>query len=221
MRGAPRKEDMEKIVFQAKPREVIGKQVKALRREGLLPAILYGKSIQPIPVTLDNREASRILPTISSSHLVVVDVDGQEHNALIREKQFHPVQGTVVHLDFMVVSLTEKLRANVSIHLEGEAPASREFNGMVVTALEEIEVESLPGDLPERITVDISSLDEIGSAIHVRDLQLPENVKILTDLDEMLVIVTAPEAEEVVEEEEIEEPEVIEKGKKEEEEEEE
>lgn len=215
---------MEKIVFKAKHREVIGKQVKALRREGRLPAILYGKSIQPIPVTLEYRDVSRILPAISSSHLILVDVDGEEYNALIREKQLHPVQGTVVHLDFMVVSLTEKLRAYVSINIEGEAPASRDFNGMVVTGLEEIEVESLPGDLPERIMVDISSLDEIGSAIHVRDLQLPENVKILTDLDEMLVIVTAPEAEEVVEEEEeeeLEEPEVIEKGKKEEEEEEE
>ena len=212
---------MEKIVVQAKPREVIGKQVKALRREGRLPAVLYGKSIQPIPVSLDYREAKRILPMISSSHLVVVDVDGKEHNALIREKQFHPVQGRLVHVDFMVVSLTEKLRANVSVHLEGEAPASRDFNGMVVTGLEDVEVEALPGDLPERIVVDISSLSEIGSAIHVRDLQMPGSVKILTDLDEILVIVTAPEAEEVVEEVELEEPAVIEKGKKEEEEEEE
>ena len=217
MRGAPRKEEMEKIVFQAKPREVIGKQVKALRREGRLPAVLYGKSIQSIPVTLDYREASRILPMISSSHLVIVNVEGEEHNALIREKQIHPVQGRVVHVDFMAVSLTEKLHANVSIHVVGDAPAVREFNGVVVTGLEEVEVESLPGDLPERIVVDISSLSEIGSSIHVRDLQLPGSVKILTDLDEMLVLVTAPEAEEVVEKVEPEEPEVIERGKKEEE----
>ena len=208
---------MEKIVFQAKPREVIGKQVKALRREGRLPAVLYGKSIQSIPVTLDYREASRILPMISSSHLVIVNVEGEEHNALIREKQIHPVQGRVVHVDFMAVSLTEKLHANVSIHVVGDAPAVREFNGVVVTGLEEVEVESLPGDLPERIVVDISSLSEIGSSIHVRDLQLPGSVKILTDLDEMLVLVTAPEAEEVVEKVEPEEPEVIERGKKEEE----
>lgn len=208
---------MEKIVLQAKPRMVIGKQVKAQRREGRLPAILYGKKIQPIPVSLDYHEASRILPAISSSQLILVDVDGEKHNALIREKQYHPVQGKLVHVDFMVVSLTEKLRADVSIHLEGEAPAVKEFNGVLVTGLEEVEVEALPGDLPERITVDISTLDEIGSAIHVSDLHLPEGVKILSDLEDMLVLVTAPEVEEVIEAAEPEEPEVIEKGKKEEE----
>jgi len=208
---------MEKIVIQAKPRMVIGKQVKAQRREGRLPAILYGKKIQPIPVSLDYHEASRILPAISSSQLILVDVDGEKHNALIREKQYHPVQGKLVHVDFMVVSLTEKLRADVSIHLEGEAPAVKEFNGVLVTGLEEVEVEALPGDLPERITVDISTLDEIGSAIHVSDLHLPEGVKILSDLEDMLVLVTAPEVEEVIEAAEPEEPEVIEKGKKEEE----
>lgn len=209
---------MEKTVLQAKHRDVVGKQVKALRRQGRLPAVLYGKNIQPIPVTMDFREANRILPGVTSSHLVIVDVDGEEHTALVREKQFHPVQGKLIHVDFMVVSLTEKLRAHVSIHLEGESPAVQDINGILVPVIEEIEVECLPQDLPERILVDVSSMTEIGSAIHVRDLQLSDRVRVLTDPDEMVAVITAPEAEEVVEEIAPEaEPEVIERGKKEEE----
>ena len=208
---------MEKIVVQANRRQIVGKQVRQLRRQGRLPAVLYGKSIEPIPVTLDFREANRILPGITASRLITVQVDSDLHNALVREKQFHPVQGKLIHVDFMLVSLTEKLRANVTIHLEGESPAVRELNGVLVSGIEEIEVECLPQDLPERIGVDVSSLTEFGAAIHVSDIKLSEKIRILTDLEEMVAIITAPEAEEVVEEVAAAEPEVIEKGKKEEE----
>jgi large subunit ribosomal protein L25 len=208
---------MEKIVLQANRRQIVGKQVKQLRRQGRLPAVLYGKSFEPISVTLDFREVNRILPRITASHLITVEVDGDQHNALVREKQFHPVQGKLIHVDFLVVSLTEKLRANVPLNLEGESPAVRDLNGILVSGLEEIEVECLPQDLPERIIVDVSSLAEFGAAIHVRDIKLSENIRVLTDLDEMVAVITAPEAEEVVPEAAVIEPEVIEKGKKEEE----
>ncbi len=117
--------------------------------------------------------------------------------------------------------MTEILRANVVIALEGDAPAVKELDGVIVTGIEQLEVECLPADLPERITVNISSLVAIGDAIHVRDIQLPSVVQVLTDLDEMVILVTAPavEVEEAVVVEAVEEePEVIEKGKKEEEE---
>lgn len=213
---------MEKIVLQANRRQIIGKQVKQLRRQGRLPAVLYGRNFEPISVTLDFRETNRILPRVTSSHLITVEVDGEPHNALVREKQFNPVLGKLIHVDFLVVSLTEKLRANVTIQLEGESPAVRDLNGVLVSGIEEIEVECLPQDLPERIMVNVSSLAEFGAAIHVRDIKVSENVRVLTNLDEVVAIVTAPEAEEeevvVVEEVAAEEPEVIEKGKKEEEE---
>ncbi len=215
---------MEKIVLQATQRDVTGKQVKVLRRQGRLPAVLYGKSFKPLAVSLDFHEANRVLPGITSSHLVEVEVDGERHTALVREKQFHPVLGKLVHVDFMAVSMTEKLRANVSIHLEGESPAVRDLNAVLVTGVEEIDVECLPKDLPERILVDISSLGEIGAVIRVRDIHLAAEIRVLTDLDEMVVLITAPAAEEeeevveVVEEPAEAEPEVIERGKKEEEE---
>jgi len=213
---------MEEIVLNAKRREVVGKQVKALRREGRLPAILYGRHLSPILISLDMRNVSRVLPTITSSHLVVVDVDGEKHTTLVRERQRHPVTGSLLHVDFQVLSMTEKLRTTVVIVLEGDAPAAKNYNGVLVTGQTELEVECLPGDLPERIRVDISRLTEIGNAIHVRDLVLPAAVEVLTDPDELVVLITAPAAEEKEEviavAEGAPEPEIIEKGKKEEEE---
>lgn len=212
---------MEETVLKAQPRTVIGKQVKALRREGKLPAVLYGSNIQPIPIVMELRETSRILAGVSSSHLITIDLDGEKYPTLVREKQRNWIKGVLTHIDFLVVSLTEKLRAEISVVLHGEAPAVADLHGVLVTGQESLEVECLPRDLPEHITVDISSLDQIGDAIYVRDIVLPPQVQILTPPDEMIVLVTAPAAEEVEEAvvvEGAEEPEVIERGKKEDEE---
>jgi large subunit ribosomal protein L25 len=209
---------MEEIVLNAKRREVIGKQVKALRRQGELPAVIYGRKKEPIAITLNLREASRILPGLSSSHLITVNVDGDRHTTLVREKQRHPVRGDLIHIDFLAVSMTEKLRASVPLAFEGLSPAVDEKDGILVTSLEQVEVESLPRNLPERIMVDISGLQNISDAIYVRDLLVPKGVEVLTNPDEMVVVVTAPAAEEVEElGEAAAEPEVIERGKKEEE----
>jgi large subunit ribosomal protein L25 len=207
---------MEEKVLKAQLRQVIGKQVKALRREGLLPAIIYGKGSEPILISLDYRESSRLLPTITSSQLVVVDLDGKQHTTLVREKQRQPVTGNLIHVDFQEVSLTEKLRASVMIELVGEAPAVENLDGILVTRLEELYVEAFPGDLPERIRVDISGLKEIGDAIHVSDIHLVEAIEVLVDADEIVVVVTAHAAGEMEEGEgSAAEPEVIERGKKE------
>ncbi|MBP1694286.1 MAG: rplY [Chloroflexi bacterium] len=207
---------MEEVVLKAQKRSVIGKQVKVLRRAGQLPAVIYGKGFDPIAITLDLHSASKILPRISSSHLIVVEVDGIEHNTLVRDKQREPITGGLLHVDFLEVSLTEKLRTVVIIHVEGEAPAVKNYNGVVIVGTEEIEVEALPRDLPERIVVDISTLAEIGDAIYVRDLVISPKVRVLSDPDEIIVNVAAPvvevEAEEVAVA--VPEPEVIERGKK-------
>lgn len=217
---------MDNIQIKAERRDLVGKQVKIARREGKIPAIIYGQGMEPLPISLDFRTTSRELHGQSQSRLIDVDVEGKKYTTLIRERQHDVIKGTLMHIDFMVVSLTEKVSSNVSIVLEGEAPAVKELNGILVSGLELIEVEALPQDLPERIVVDVSGLDEFGSAIHVRDIQLPPGVEILGNLDEMVCVVTTPaveEEEEVVEEiEELEleaEPEVIVKGKAEDEEE--
>jgi len=209
---------MEEIVLNAKPRSVVGKQVKALRRQGELPAIIYGHHTEPVPISLNLREASRTLAGISPSQLFKVKVEGKEHTVLVRERQRHPVRGELLHLDLLAVSMTEKLRATVPIAFEGESPAVEDLNGVLVVSLEQLEVESLPGDLPERFTVDISGLKNYGDSITVGDMEVPAGVEILTPAEEVVVVVTAPQAEVVEEEvEDIAEPEVVERGKKEEE----
>lgn len=212
---------MEREVIEAVRRSVIGKQVKALRREGKLPAILYGSTIEPTPVLMDLKSASNTLNRLPGSALVSINLEGENLVSLVREKQRNVLTGTITHVDFQVVSMKEKIRTEVSVEIRGEAPAVKNFNGILVQNVDELEVEALPGDLPERIIVDVSGLTNIGQSVTLRDIAIPEKVTVLDDLDLVLVVVTAPEAEEVVEVAEVvgEEPEVIEKGKKEEEEE--
>ncbi len=210
---------MEKVVLKAKKRDVVGKQVRALRRAGELPAVLYGRHIKPLNIALDAHSATQILAKLTSSSLVTVEVDGNGYPALVREKQRNFIKNTLLHVDFLAVSLTEKINANVSIQLEGVAPAVKDFNAILVPGLTELEVECLPTDLPERIVVDISGLKEIGDGLYVRDLIISDKVEVLNDPDELIVVATAMAAEEVeaAAEGETVEPEVIEKGKKEEE----
>jgi large subunit ribosomal protein L25 len=211
---------MEEVVLKASHRTVLGKQVKAIRREGKLPAVIYGHNFDPIVIELDLRDTSRNLMGLAPSTLVTVDVEGTQHRTLVREKQRNKLTGTLLHVDFLAVSMTEVLRSQVYLELVGVSPAIKDLDGVLVTGMDEVEVECLPQNLPERILVDISGLKEIGDGIYVRDLAVPEGVQILEEPDTMLVLVTAQaveEEEEVPEEVEelAEEPEVLERGRKE------
>lgn len=209
---------MEKIVLQAQ-RRTLERTAKALRREGYLPAVMYGAHFPSTPILLDAHSAGLKLAKVSSSTLVYIELDGETHAALVREKQRDYIKNRLLHVDFQVVSLTEKIRTTVSLHFEGVSPAVKDYNGVVVTSLDEVEVEALPQDLPERIVVDLSKLARIGDTIHVRDLEVGKGVKVLNDPDEVIVVVsTTTEEVEAPAEGEMAEPEVIERGKKEEEE---
>ncbi|HOJ00521.1 MAG TPA: 50S ribosomal protein L25 [Anaerolineaceae bacterium] len=217
---------MEKIILQATKRDVIGKKVKNLRLAGKLPAVMYGHNFEPTPIVLDTHKTVLTLKKISESTIVNIDLDGKEYAALIRDRHIDFLKNELLHLDFQVVSLTEKIRTDVHIELSGEAPAVSVFNAMIVNGITEVEVEALPRDLPERITVDISGLDEIGKAVYVKDIPAIDKVTILTDPEELIAIASAVK-EEIIEEPVVEEaegeaapltePEVIEHGKREEE----
>jgi len=209
---------MEKVVLKATKRDVVGKKVGALRRQGKLPAVLYGHRIETTAIMLDAHEGSQTLSHLTSSSLVTIDLDGKEYLALVKEKQRDFIKNRLVHLDFQVVSLTEKMRAKVGIELAGTAPAVKDFNAVIHTGLTEMEVECMAQDLPERIVVNISGLAELGDSVRVRDVVLSDKVEILDDLEEIIAVASAPKKEEIVEEAMVEEeaaPEVIERGKKE------
>lgn len=211
---------MEKIVLKGTKRQVTGKQVRALRREGLLPSVVYGRHIEPYTISLPHHSTSMALEGIGGSTLITLEIEGAPHNVVLRQKQRHPVTGSLLHLDFQEVSMTEKMRAIVRIELVGVPPAVKEYDGILVTGQEEVEVECLPADLPSTIEVDLSVLGEIGDGVFVKDLQTGKDVEVLTDPEEMVALITAPLSEAALEAMEAEgeaEPEVIEKGKKEEE----
>ena len=210
----------EKIVLEASKREVIGKQVKHLRNEGKLPAVVYGHGVEPTPIVLNMRETSKALKQAGSSTFITLKVDGDEHAVLVRETQKGIISREYLHADFQVIAMDQLVRAQVKIVILGDnVPAVREFGAMLVTGLDSLDIESLPKDLPEQIEVDASILESIGDNIMIRDLDLPDTLTIYDDLDTMIIVATAPT--EIVEEEEeeiledelgLEEPEVIEKG---------
>mgnify|MGYP001011984037 CR=1 FL=1 len=214
---------MDKVVINATNRTVKGKQVSALRREAKLPGVIYGHKMDPVAITMELKESTRVLNNTTSSSVIYINLDGKEYSVLVREKQRDVLKNRFIHVDFQAVSQTEKIRAAVSIEIVGTAPAVKDYNGVVVEGVNSVQVEALPKDLPERFSVDISGLKQIGDSITLRDITVPEGVDVLDSLDEMIILITSPAAEEVEEIAEVEEdgsePEVIEKGKKEEEEE--
>jgi len=189
---------MEKVILKASKREVSGKQVKALRRAGKLPAVIYGRHTEPVNVSLDAHIANLALSKVGSSTLVTIDVDGKEYPALVRERQRNYIKGGLIHVDFLAVSLTEKLHAEVRIELTGTSLAVKDFNAVLVTGLHSLSVECLPADLPEHITVDIAPLAKVGDGIHVRDISLGDKVRIMDDPDDMIVNATYAKVEEEV-----------------------
>jgi len=160
---------------------------------------------------------------VGSSTLIDLEVDGKTYKALVREVQRDVITKEMIHLDFLNVAMDVKIKTVVPVELVGEAPAVRDLGGVLVTGLSEIEVEALPSDLPDRITVDLEALQDFNDSITVGDLYLGEGVTVLTDPDEAIAnVVYQTMEEEIVEvEEELVaevEPEVVERGAREEDE---
>ncbi len=208
---------MEKVVIKAVKRGVIGKKVGVLRREGKIPGVVYGHHIEPIAILMDRREVTRAVSGLTSSSIVTIDVEGEKHSALIREKQRNYLRDELIHIDFQAVSMKEKIRSKIEVVLSGTAPAVKNFNGIVFHEKEFIEVEALPNDLPERFIVDINNLEKIGDQIRVSDMTFSDKITVFDDSNDTVVTITGV-ASELTEEEttsESSEPEVVEKGKKE------
>lgn len=187
---------MDKVVLQAEKRDVVGKQVKALRRAGRLPAVIYGRHTEPLLITLDAHSASLALGKVTSSSLVTIELEGKQYPTLVREKQRDYIKNRLLHVDFLTVSLTETIRATVSLNFEGVSTAVKDYNAVLVTSVQSLEVECLPSDLPERIDVDISVLKRPGDSIRVRDLNISDKVQVLDDPDTTIAVAAAARVEE-------------------------
>jgi len=193
---------MEKFILQAQKRDVTGKKVKALRRDGKIPAVLYGSEIEPISITLDYRKVWDTLREAGANTLLTIQMDGKEFIALVREQQREVITRNLLHVDFQAVSLEEMITTTVPIAVVGEAPAVSEYNALLVTELDELNIEAKAKNLPDFIEVDVSGLSEIGNNILIQDLKVSEDVKILEDPDEIVVVVASPTVLEIELEEE-------------------
>jgi large subunit ribosomal protein L25 len=182
--------------INAEIRNVFGRKVKHLRREGLIPATVYGKGFEPISVQTSCTEFEKVYDIVGESGLVNLIIGKDTWPVLFRNPQYHPVDGSLMHIDCYKVNLKEKITTFVPIELVGESPAVKAGN-ILVPVTEEIEVEALPTDLPESITVDIAVLENLDSMITVADLNVNRSkVEILTDAEQVIVKVEEPREEE-------------------------
>lgn len=195
------------------------RKVKKMRKDGYVPAVLYGQDMKATPILLERSQVIRERITLGRS--LELDVDGKIVRVIVKEEQMDPISQEVIHLDFQTLSAGSTVTVSVPIVLVGE-PVGIKKGGILEFPTREIEVELPTEKLVEQIIVDVSNMD-IGDVIHIGELNLPPEAKIFADLEEVVVAVTVPVEEEVEEVEEVAvegEPEVISKGKKEEEEEE-
>lgn len=208
---------MERVSVNAYRREATGKGVaRSLRRKGELPAVIY-RAGSSEPIRLPRSEFLKILKQTKGEN-VLVNLQFPDGNrlAIIKDYQFDPVTGELLHTDFQEVLLTETVRVTVKVLTKGIPKGVKDYGGILQHTLRELEIEALPDRIPGHIEVDVSELG-VGQSIHVSDLRLEEGIKILTDPDEVVVTVTAPAVEEAAPATtEVKEPEVIKKGKKEE-----
>lgn len=194
----------------ALPREVVGKSSAKLGHVGQIPAVLYGRGRDPLSIAIDRHEFELFSAHHSGAALVELKVKGEKKpvNAMVREIQRSPIKGTVLHVDFVAVSMTEKVHASLPLHLVND-PAGVRAGGVLTINLHELNVEALPGDLPEFIEWDVTDL-EMGETLLVGDVKPPKGIELLDDAEATIASVQAPRVEvEEVEGEEAVEPELI------------
>jgi large subunit ribosomal protein L25 len=192
------------LSLKAKKRELIGKKVKELRRQDILPGVLYGPKIENLTIELDLKEFEKTYKEAGESSLLSLKVGEEEFSVLIHEVKKDPLTSRPIHVDFYQPILTEEVEATVPIVFEGEALAVKDLGGTLIKEIQEIEVKALPQNLPHEIKVNIDKLKTLEDEILVKDLKVAENVKIQKEPNETVANVAPPETEKI--EQELEKP---------------
>jgi large subunit ribosomal protein L25 len=189
---------VETVEIQIEPRETGTKgKTKRLRRDGKLPGVFYGPKAQTVPLEVDRKDFMSRVADLEGSHLIRIKSGSPllaDKVALVKEMQFHPVTGEVLHADFYEVDLSAKIRVKVPLHFVGKAVGVVR-GGILQPIVREVEVECLPMDIPEFFNVEVSELD-IGDSLHVTGLAMPEGVVAASESDLTLVTVVPPSIEE-------------------------
>jgi len=172
---------------------------RALRHQDIIPAVLYGHGLKNQTLQIDGKTFTKIFKAAGHTSLIDLSLASAKHTVLIREVQYHPLKGNMLHVDFYQVRLDEKINTHVPLAFIGESSAVKDQGGVLIRNLDEVELEALPQDLPHDIKVDISVLDVFDQPIRVSDLTLPPGVTLLHELDEVVALVQPPRSEEELE----------------------
>lgn len=188
--------------LKVEKRKILGRKVKQLRQEGILPANIYGKKIKSLAVQLQEKDFLSLYKDVGETSIVDLIVVGEKksRSVLIANLQTSHVADQPLHVDFRQVVLTEKTTATIPVELAGEAPAVGQKKGILVQQIDELEVEALPKDLPDKLVVDISGLVQVDEAVYVKDIKIDKKkTSILADEDQIVAKIEPPAKEEVVE----------------------
>jgi len=186
---------MTTLELKSKKRTLLGKKVKSLRREGILPAVVYGGKEGSVPIELYLKEFSKVFKTAGETTLIKLLVGEMAKNVLIHDVSRDPITEEINHVDFYEVKMDEKITTKVPLIFIGDAPAVIDLGGVLIKAMQELEVRALPSDLPHQIEIDISQLKTFDDNILVKDIKLPKNVEILENLETSVATVTPPRSE--------------------------
>ena len=191
---------MSKTILKAEKRSVEGRKVKTLRNKGILPGNVFGKKVKSLAVQVDLKDFEKTYKEVGETGLLTLSIGTDERPVLIHNLQLHPISDESVHVDFLQVDLKVKVEADIPVELSGESPAEKQGVGTVVQYVNEVKVEALPADLPEKFEVDTSGLAEVDQAIMVKDLSYDKaKVEVKTNPDEIVAKVEPPQKEEVEE----------------------
>ena len=187
------------ITLTAQKREVFGKKVKKLRQEGMIPAELYGRGVPNIHLSIPAKEFAKAYKEAGEHSVLYIEVDGQSHPVLVHDVHESSIKPEVLAIDFHEIRMDEKVKAHVPLLFQGEPPAVKELEGILIKNMDEIEVEALPADLPHTIAVDLTGLKELDESIYVKNLPKSDKFEYVIDAETVVVSVTAPKEEEVEE----------------------
>ena len=187
---------MEKITLQAETRNITGRKVKSLRREGFVPAVIYGHGFESLPIQVPVKDFERAYAEAGESSVIYLNLGDKNYPTIIQDVARNPVSDKFLHADFYKVRLDEKIKAKIPFNFIGESPAVRDLGGILVKNISEVEVEGFPQDLPHQIDVDISSLKELKGHILVKDLSVSGKLELKADPEAIVVLVQEPISEE-------------------------
>ena len=188
---------MDGLSLTVLPREITGKKVSTLRRDGITPVHLYGSGIESQSLQANTAVIGKVITQAGTNVPINVVIEGQdsENICFVREVQFHPVTERLVHVDFIKVDVTKTIRADVPINIEGLAPAVRNLGGTLLQPLQSVTVEALPMDIPISYTLQADILVDFETNLYVRDLEISNTVEIINDDDDLVAGVVAPRIE--------------------------